>query len=370
MPRALKEKTTRKSPKFHQGGKPPPYPPLKIHCPVDDCPWSFLWPYDLRRHSLTHGSPEERAAHMYSCKWPGCDHTTLQASNMETHYRTHTGEKTRECPECTYTTGDPASLTNHRKKKHVYKPRKELEEDNCAIRPIYFPDGALYPSSSSSYHSPSPSGSSSSSPRSVYSELSAYSWGASSSSSFDAPRSPAYSTGYDAQSFERSNNYAYGHSSPGPSSSWSDCSGVTFDTASAMPPQAFPDACARLAHAYGLVPSTARPGPTVLYPAQYLNSFQSASMILDAELSALLAEAAGLEASCAAPPSSAPAYFTPLPSPTLDDQVAVACALELELCTPDPAPVFDFELRDPVTYHANAVLNTVFDSERTGVKRP
>ncbi|KAJ6562112.1 hypothetical protein B0H19DRAFT_1287596 [Mycena capillaripes] len=367
MPRAIKEKTARKGPK---GGKAPPYPPLEIRCPEYGCLWSFSRPYDLRRHALTHMSPEQRAARMYSCKWPGCDHTTLQASNMETHYRTHTGEKSEECPECNYTTGDPASLTNHRKKKHGYKPREEAEEDNHATRPIYFPEGAAYPSSSSSYHSPPPSGSSPASPRSVYSELSAHSWGASSSSSFDAPRSPAYSTGYyDAQSFERSNNYGYAYSSSVQSSSWNVDGGVTFDTAPAMPPQAFLDACAPLTHAYGLVAPTARPGPTALHPAQYLTSFQSAT-ISDAELSALLAEAAGLDAPCAAPPSSGPAYFTPSPSPTFDDQVAAARALELELCTPDLAPEFDFQLEDPATYHVNTALKTVFDSEWTGVERP
>ncbi|KAJ7248966.1 hypothetical protein C8J57DRAFT_1672126 [Mycena rebaudengoi] len=104
-----------------QGDKQPPWPPYAFRCPVGDCPWSYPREIDLDRHGPQHMSVEERRKRMFACPWEGCDHRTLQKSNLLTHYLTHTGEKPLICAtikedgqRCTYCTGDPASMSRHR----------------------------------------------------------------------------------------------------------------------------------------------------------------------------------------------------------------------------------------------------------------
>ncbi|KAJ7895301.1 hypothetical protein B0H13DRAFT_1885626 [Mycena leptocephala] len=375
MPRVDKPKGPRKS--LKQSARLPPSPPLPIRCPEDGCAWSFSRPYELRRHSLTHLPPDERDALMHNCPWPNCQHRTLQKRNIITHYRTHSGDKPEFCPDCNYTTGDPASLTTHRKSKHGYIPRSEPpNRENHATIPVPILRGNAYPSQSASpTQSPPPSVPSSSRPTSVYSQLSAQSWDTRSSSSFDAP-SPAYPSGYGGQYAEPSDNFTHGSSAS--TSSWSG--DIVFDTATGMDMVLpFLDACALPPHGYGLVPPTDRPGPAGLYPAQTLHLFQLAPVaptISDAELSALLAEAAGLDttglldAQC----DANVAYFTPSGPPcTIDwdalsaaDHRAAARVLELDL--PAPRAAFSFQLQPGAYYHAER--KNIFASEWTDVVHP
>jgi len=62
---------------------------------------------------------------MHACPFPDCNYKTLQKSNVQTHIRTHTRERSNMCPHpgCTFTTTDPASLTRHRKHLHSYEPK-------------------------------------------------------------------------------------------------------------------------------------------------------------------------------------------------------------------------------------------------------
>ncbi|KAF7342374.1 Transcriptional repressor ctcf-like [Mycena venus] len=220
MPRATKSKTPRTSPTT---SKPPPYPPRHILCPVPGCPWSFDKPSGLDRHNFTHLTDEEKRRRMFHCTHADCGYMTIQKSNLETHLRTHTGVKSRRCPDCEYATGDPGSLTTHRKKEHGYQPlrkgQSKAKRNNnrgsaTAASAAPTPStaaGNAYPTSiwpspsSSSGSSPSSAPSSSTaSPASVYSGLSmqSQSWGASSTSvslSFNSesyPSSESSTSGY------------------------------------------------------------------------------------------------------------------------------------------------------------------------------
>ncbi|KAF8233861.1 hypothetical protein L208DRAFT_869779 [Tricholoma matsutake] len=77
---------------------------------------------DVPRHNRLHD--EHKAEMMYTCPFKGCTYENLQRSNVTTHYRTHTGEKPKSCPDCEYTTSDPGSLTRHRKRVHGYLPKR------------------------------------------------------------------------------------------------------------------------------------------------------------------------------------------------------------------------------------------------------
>ncbi|KAG2032732.1 hypothetical protein BDR03DRAFT_985523 [Suillus americanus] len=101
---------------------------------------------DLPRHMLTHA--ENKDALKHACPYDGCDYKTLQKSNIQTHIRTHTGERSKTCPhpECQFATTDPGSLTRHRKSEHGYKPKlRHIPNDKAARRSATAP----YPSTRS-----------------------------------------------------------------------------------------------------------------------------------------------------------------------------------------------------------------------------
>ncbi|KAL0062553.1 hypothetical protein AAF712_010592 [Marasmius tenuissimus] len=74
----------------------------------------------MSRHMKTHAENKSQIQH--GCPWPGCSFSNLQRSNVTTHYRTHTGDKNKKCPDCDFRTVDPGSLTRHRKRQHQYVP--------------------------------------------------------------------------------------------------------------------------------------------------------------------------------------------------------------------------------------------------------
>ncbi|KAG1832207.1 hypothetical protein EV424DRAFT_1313676, partial [Suillus variegatus] len=91
-----------------------------VNCPV--CHKTISRKADLPRHMRTHD--EHKEALMHACPFPNCDYKTLQKSNLQTHIRTHTRERSKTCPHsgCAFSTTDPGSLTRHRKQVHGYEP--------------------------------------------------------------------------------------------------------------------------------------------------------------------------------------------------------------------------------------------------------
>ncbi|KAK7462903.1 hypothetical protein VKT23_007482 [Stygiomarasmius scandens] len=77
----------------------------------------------MKRHMDTHNKNKKS----YHCLVPGCSFSSHQKSNFDTHMRTHTGEKTKHCPDCDLSFGDPASLTRHRKRRHGYVPNRSAK---------------------------------------------------------------------------------------------------------------------------------------------------------------------------------------------------------------------------------------------------
>ncbi|KAG1775362.1 hypothetical protein EV702DRAFT_440176 [Suillus placidus] len=73
---------------------------------------------------------------MHACPFPNCDYKTLQKSNVQTHIRTHTRERSKTCPHpgCAFATTDPASLTRHRKHLHSYEPKARCNLRGKAAR--------------------------------------------------------------------------------------------------------------------------------------------------------------------------------------------------------------------------------------------
>ncbi|KAK7453403.1 hypothetical protein VKT23_011668 [Stygiomarasmius scandens] len=76
---------------------------------------------DMPRHMKIHAQDKDKL--MHRCPYPDCGFENLQKSNVETHIRTHTKNKTNHCPDCEFTTVDPGSLTRHRKRIHGYIPK-------------------------------------------------------------------------------------------------------------------------------------------------------------------------------------------------------------------------------------------------------
>ncbi|KAF9265219.1 hypothetical protein L218DRAFT_986424 [Marasmius fiardii PR-910] len=82
---------------------------------------------DMPRHKRIHAEAAERNAMLHKCSWEGCNYSSLQRPNVDTHYRTHTKERNQACPDCDSKFSDPGSLIRHRKNLHGYvpKPRKK-----------------------------------------------------------------------------------------------------------------------------------------------------------------------------------------------------------------------------------------------------
>ncbi|KAG2043631.1 hypothetical protein BDR03DRAFT_978068 [Suillus americanus] len=103
-----------------------------VDCPV--CHKVISRKADLPRHMRTHD--EHKEALMHACPFPDCDYKTLQKSNVQTHIRTHTRERSKTCPHpgCAFATTDPASLTRHRKHLHSYEPKARRNLGGKAAR--------------------------------------------------------------------------------------------------------------------------------------------------------------------------------------------------------------------------------------------
>ncbi|KAF9267222.1 hypothetical protein L218DRAFT_725083 [Marasmius fiardii PR-910] len=109
--------------------------PAGSQCP--DCGFIPVRRSDMARHKKIHSENKEELLHR--CPWPGCTVASLQKSNINTHYNTHTRKKTKCCPDCTFRTVDPGSLTRHRKSLHDYVP-KPRNRVNVVALPRNDPD--------------------------------------------------------------------------------------------------------------------------------------------------------------------------------------------------------------------------------------
>ncbi|KAJ7118016.1 hypothetical protein C8R43DRAFT_1153776 [Mycena crocata] len=299
MPRAAKPRKSRR------GGKKPPFPKLRFRCPKPNCDWSYPRKSDLDRHDVNHLSDEERTARMIYCKI--CGHGTLQQSNMKTHERTHTREQPEICPDCPYRTGDPASLTQHRKKYHGYEPNSRR-----ATKPTK--RAAQVSSAPASSSSSSSSQSSSSASTSAYqqSDAEVSSW-------IPSPPAEYFPSPYPADYglMPNAGLAPYPPTSYPTSASW-NAEGVNWTGDAVL------DAACLLempiADVNGLdIHRLTHPKPAPSYPATSVGILQPAAdaplpePVSDADLYALLVEAAGLET----PPASAPpTYSSPSPSTT------------------------------------------------------
>ncbi|KAF9267506.1 hypothetical protein L218DRAFT_691903 [Marasmius fiardii PR-910] len=121
-------RTTSKVKKATKGGSPAG---RAVICPL--CSKTISRKNDLRRHILTHN--KDKSTYPFGCPHPNCEFRSLQESNLKTHFKTHTGVKDKVCPHvlCVFATGDPGSLTRHRKRKHEYVPRPRRKYDNGAV---------------------------------------------------------------------------------------------------------------------------------------------------------------------------------------------------------------------------------------------
>ena len=63
----------------------------------------------LRTHLITHSGEK-------SNKCNQCDYASFQASNLRTHLKTHSGEKSNKCNQCDFTSSYPSNLRRHLKK--------------------------------------------------------------------------------------------------------------------------------------------------------------------------------------------------------------------------------------------------------------
>ncbi|KAI5122194.1 hypothetical protein M0805_002683 [Coniferiporia weirii] len=82
----------------------------------DECGKSFSRKCDLNRHALTHNPNATR----HHCAFPGCEYSTLQKSNVKTHYiARHLKQKQFQCNfGCDKAYADAAALIRHEKNIH------------------------------------------------------------------------------------------------------------------------------------------------------------------------------------------------------------------------------------------------------------
>ncbi|CAL1708789.1 unnamed protein product [Somion occarium] len=79
---------------------------------------------------------------LHICTFPGCDKWFIQRTNLQTHAKMHTGVRDKICPhlvpsesdsgeleKCLWNSGDPASLTRHRRDVHGYRPSHKNSVD-------------------------------------------------------------------------------------------------------------------------------------------------------------------------------------------------------------------------------------------------
>ncbi|KAJ7893366.1 hypothetical protein B0H14DRAFT_2559777 [Mycena olivaceomarginata] len=255
-----------------------------------------------------------------------------------------TREKPKKCPTCPYTTGDPGSLTNHRKTLHAYKPRAKRDADATALLP---PTDAAPVSTCSSSSTPP-------------SEHSTRSWnGLPPPPSFQA--FSGYSPHYLDQAFRPHFPPSPSFSSTSPSTaSWS--SNMLIDPASGRMAFRLADAARMcMSPAGSALPfvaphHTPRPGPTGLYPADshfYLGNPPAPTQlsppwaISEEALAAIIAQTAGLDP-ISLSPSFAPFAYNAPPYSSHTTSHSVQHGF---------APEFSFELEDPVAYHLHGALS-------------
>ncbi|KAE9397798.1 hypothetical protein BT96DRAFT_1020588 [Gymnopus androsaceus JB14] len=83
-------------------------------CQCNECGVVIAHRHDMRRHMRTHGVGMAQVK--YQCSWPDCSFEALQKSNLNTHYRTHSQDKSKACPEESTTTCPSQGRLERRRK--------------------------------------------------------------------------------------------------------------------------------------------------------------------------------------------------------------------------------------------------------------